>query len=316
MPRYFTHHWQNRNWQDEVQVNHAGRPLSASADTRFNDGRVSPGDVVYVVSMRDGQLYLGGRINVSAVVNRRRAAQFLGTTQNELWDAAAWIIDETRSGTPLNVRRRLAPEFMRQLRCMFADGETRGLFFDTPTHLNVQATRGIRELTPDSAALLDRVLAATDPIKVPAGEVLTVTPAVLAAAPPARRSPRPGGGSAGGADPSAVADDEPATERYVEGESRRVEASRRTRSDAARDACLAAHGTTCAACGFDFGATYGPQLAGLIEVHHLNPASLGKRRTDPARDLRPLSPNCHRVAHRRSPPYSVAAIKRLLGRAR
>jgi len=53
--------------------------------------------------------------------------------------------------------------------------------------------------------------------------------------------------------------------------------------------------------------------AGVIEVHHLTPLATvrGVHEVDAVRDLRPLCPNCHTMAHRREPPYTMDALKTL-----
>lgn len=89
----------------------------------------------------------------------------------------------------------------------------------------------------------------------------------------------------------------------------RYERDRRNRA-----AAIAIWGTNCQACGFDFGARYGPDAAGFIEIHHLTPISTLERSmvVDPARDLVPLCSNCHAVAHRRTPPFSVKELQQML----
>ncbi len=77
-----------------------------------------------------------------------------------------------------------------------------------------------------------------------------------------------------------------------------------------RSAVLSKTGTlACEACEFDFGATYGEIGAGFIEVHHLKPvADIREGETTKLADLALLCANCHRVAHRREEPLSVAEI--------
>jgi len=89
----------------------------------------------------------------------------------------------------------------------------------------------------------------------------------------------------------------------------RYERDRRNRA-----AALAIHGHVCKACDVDMGYRYGSVAAGLIEVHHITPVSrLGPNYVvDPRTDLIPLCPNCHAVAHRRDPPYSVEELRALL----
>lgn len=86
---------------------------------------------------------------------------------------------------------------------------------------------------------------------------------------------------------------------FVEGEIRRAIKTHRTRSSAARQACIDHFGTSCFVCKFDFAVVYGDDCAGFIEVHHRAPVSGsdGARIVRPADDLIPLCPNCHRALH-------------------
>ncbi len=93
---------------------------------------------------------------------------------------------------------------------------------------------------------------------------------------------------------------------------RRYERSRLNRA-----ACVDHHGTACKACGLDFGDRYGPLGEGYIHVHHLEPLSTmdGSYVLDPLRDLVPLCPNCHSMAHRRTPPLTIEELKAMLRRS-
>jgi 5-methylcytosine-specific restriction protein A len=103
-------------------------------------------------------------------------------------------------------------------------------------------------------------------------------------------------------------------EGYPEGAIQKVEVNRYERDRRNRSAALAIHGSACLVCGMDFGRTYGPPADGYIEVHHVVPVSeLGSDYViDPKEDLVPLCPNCHAVAHRRNPPFTVDEIRGLL----
>jgi HNH endonuclease len=100
----------------------------------------------------------------------------------------------------------------------------------------------------------------------------------------------------------------------IEGAIFRTERSTYERNSEARKLCIATYGTQCIACGLDFGQAYGPTAAGFIHVHHLEPLSATgeAHEVDPIRDLRPLCPNCHAVAHLRVPPFTVEEITDLL----
>ena len=92
---------------------------------------------------------------------------------------------------------------------------------------------------------------------------------------------------------------------------------RRERSPRNRLACLRIHGHTCKGCGLEPKSVYG-SAGGIIEVHHLEPLSLIKkpRLYDPATDLIPLCPNCHRAVHTEKPrPMTLEKLRDCLEKA-
>lgn len=99
-----------------------------------------------------------------------------------------------------------------------------------------------------------------------------------------------------------------------EGAKMRIEVNRYERDRRNRAAALAIHGHRCLACGTDMAERYGPVAEGLIEVHHIVPVSaVGPGYIiNPKSDLIPLCPDCHSVAHRRSPPYSIKELQNML----
>jgi 5-methylcytosine-specific restriction protein A len=101
---------------------------------------------------------------------------------------------------------------------------------------------------------------------------------------------------------------------FPEGGVRTVHVNRYERDPQARRACLQRWGTTCTACGIDFGQRYGDIGNGYIHVHHLTPVSqmVPGYRVDPITDLRPLCPNCHAMVHTSDPPITPAQLKALL----
>ena len=93
-----------------------------------------------------------------------------------------------------------------------------------------------------------------------------------------------------------------------------IEVNRYERSRINRAACIELHGATCKICGFSFADTYGTAGDGFIHVHHVTPVSLlgPGYRVNPGTDLVPLCANCHAMAHRRTPPYSLDELRALL----
>jgi 5-methylcytosine-specific restriction protein A len=105
---------------------------------------------------------------------------------------------------------------------------------------------------------------------------------------------------------------------YPERALTRVPINRYEQSPEARRACIAHHGTGCAACGFSFEITYGAIGKDFIHVHHIVPVSqLGVGyELDPVTDLVPLCANCHAIAHQGvNTPRTVAELRRLIAGA-
>lgn len=298
MARFWTHHWQNRYWRDDV--NREYLPICHSAGNSFRRRGVAASDVVYIVSLAHGQLFLGGRMTVQRIVSRDEAVQILGT--DDLYDATEQIIGEERLGTPLNLHRALDPAVSRQLRFVSPGSAPRGLFFVSDTHLDVQATRGVRELTSDSAGLLDRIIYLTDSLPR-SGQLITVTEDLLRSGPMQQ-----------GPEEIRLPEEIPGGSAYPEGAVQHILVNRYERDPHARQECIRYYGTTCFLCGFDFVAAYGGVMMGFVHVHHLNPLSSvsANYHVDPVRDLRPVCPNCHAVLHRREPPHSLEEVRQFL----
>jgi 5-methylcytosine-specific restriction protein A len=76
-----------------------------------------------------------------------------------------------------------------------------------------------------------------------------------------------------------------------------------------RKAALEAGVLACEVCGFDFKAVYGALGEGYIEVHHTKAVhTLGPGSRTSLTDLALLCANCHRMAHRKRLPLSLAEI--------
>lgn len=72
----------------------------------------------------------------------------------------------------------------------------------------------------------------------------------------------------------------------------------------------------CEICGFDFGTVYGDVFSDKIVVHHIRElSSIGKDyEVDPIKDLLPVCPNCHLIAHSKTPAYTPDEIRAMLGK--
>ena len=98
-----------------------------------------------------------------------------------------------------------------------------------------------------------------------------------------------------------------------EGEEYLRQSVARERSSRNRQRCITLRGATCEVCGWDSKKVYGLDFE-IIDVHHTEPLSSfeGSKAFNPLTDLVPLCPNCHRAAHKKSPPYSVEELKTLV----
>ena len=97
----------------------------------------------------------------------------------------------------------------------------------------------------------------------------------------------------------------------IEGKPVQYLATRYERSRLNRDSCIRLHGTDCTGCGFSFGAFYGDEADGYIEIHHTDPVSRGgERQVSPLTDLVPLCSNCHSYVHRFDPPLPIADLRK------
>lgn len=126
---------------------------------QYSQRGVSAGDTVFVVCVRKGQLHLGGRMIVREIVSHEIAAKLGGN--DELFDASEWIVARNGTGSPLALGRRLEPAVTRRLRFRSSSG-VRGLKFKSHSNLDEQTLRGVRELSPESAKILNRIVEATD----------------------------------------------------------------------------------------------------------------------------------------------------------
>jgi hypothetical protein len=106
--------------------------------------------------------------------------------------------------------------------------------------------------------------------------------------------------------------------RLTEGAVKRALVNKYERNSVARRECIRKYGDSCFVCGFSFGRVYGAVAEGFIHVHHHLAEVAGRggeHEVDPIRDLRPICPNCHAVAHLQTPPISISKLKTMRKRS-
>ena len=108
--------------------------------------------------------------------------------------------------------------------------------------------------------------------------------------------------------------EEPGQVGDSEGEELFAVCKRFERSVRNRIKCLDFYGYDCQACNFSPEAKYGHIGRTITHVHHKTPLSQMEKPgvVDPIKDLVPLCPNCHNLAHKRIPPYSIEEIGQMI----
>lgn len=241
--------------------------------------RVKPGDVLWIVTVSQHQLYLLGRLKVEFVVDDTAIAQELVDPQPEQWEEADWYaISNKYAIEPM--RSIVITHVADHLRFLSRASEMLDIR-DGRVDANQLTT--LRRLSAESAQLLDDIWYND-----------AFTPQSLQ-------------------DFLEMAEDD---EAYAEGKLivRTVRQRQRNRK-LVTDAKLrfrASHAGQlyCEVCGFDFSVAYGIDY---IEAHHTEPiSSLESDTENTLDDVVLLCANCHRAAHTRTPPYGVDELRDLL----
>jgi hypothetical protein len=287
MPRFFTHYWLNETWERNRRRASDGELLDHTAGNLFQERGIQAGDIVYIVSVIKGSLYVCGKLVVGKICNFDEAAAIL---DYEPWPADEHIIAAV--ATPMNFNCRVPLKLTRQLRFISGKGN-KLLKFKAPNYLDEQTLRNVRELDPASAAELDALLPPLEETSFDDewSEFSSLDEETF---------------------PEEVID----AQTYYEGATKHITVNVYERSAKARKACIAHYGLDCFVCGFNFKSVYGAAGDGFIHVHHLKPLSeVGEEyRLDPIKDLRPVCPNCHAMVHRRTPAYTIKEMKQLLSK--
>lgn len=271
--RAFTQYWQNDTWDaargEEDRLHYVG-------GNEFRKRGVQPGDAVYVVTNRQGTMYVAARMVVVKITDAAEARRLLKT--DNLWPADEHVIG--RDGTLKRFDIRVPDDDARRL--LFGIDES-PLVFARPGVLDQQTLRGVRPLSPESAAILDRLLAqagADDRIELDGDEYEAFE----------------------------------GTPYYAE--HRRHERNRRIVKLKKAQAMRANGKLSCEVCGFDFAEEFGELGQGVIDCHHDKPVAKLKL-GEPTRveDLSLVCCNCHRILHRGGEVLTVHLLRRtLMGR--
>lgn len=154
--KFFTHYWSNETWN--TAPNLEGQLLAYVAGNMFSKRGVHAGDTIYVVTVIKGQLYLCGKMEVGRFCSRTEAAQALNYAPEDMWEAREYLV--AVQATPMHFDRAIPAEVVRSLE--FISDASKPVFSGLD-HLDQQTMRGVREISPKSAAEFDLLLPPTQP---------------------------------------------------------------------------------------------------------------------------------------------------------
>ena len=145
----FTIYWTPQGWKGVSETH----PIYGAAGTGF-EGRISPGDRVFITNVLAGKLRLLGAFNVDRVLNTARD----GKPAEASWDAPEYLIAQAGSATNLQFIE-LTDKAVKAM--TFSEGKPSVTVRPTGA-VDGQTMRAIRKLAPTSADMLDALLAAPD----------------------------------------------------------------------------------------------------------------------------------------------------------
>lgn len=158
---YFTNYWKKTTVDDHKDWVANGTirgDFDHSASDLFNERGVQPGDHLYVITFWEGDLFVVGRMILDVVVGFDEARRRLNY---EPWDGVDHAIARKSTMTNMVFDTKVKPADGAQLRFTNRDGTAESPPARWPDgRVNHQAFRGVRRITAETAAILDRTLAA------------------------------------------------------------------------------------------------------------------------------------------------------------
>lgn len=268
-------YWKLDVGEREAIAEHRTTAYAASNALR----KVKPGDVLWIVNVQQGHLYLIGRLQVEFVVDDTAIAQELVDPQPDTWYEADWYA--------ISNRYNIEP-----MRVIDITGVAPQLRFNSPVapmldvaggRVDAHQLTGLRQIMAETSEMLDDIWYNDAYVPNSVEDYLELT------------------------------EDDQA---YAEGKAvvRTVRQRQRSRAlvNQAKAQFRSLHDGRlfCEVCGFDYEDTYGVDY---IEAHHTKPiASLEDETANTTEAVVMLCANCHRIAHTRTPPYSVDELRQMI----
>lgn len=251
---------------------------SCKADYAAHDllYKVKPGDVLWLVNVHLGQLFLIGRLQVEVVVDNVDVAQELVDDTIEAWREADWYA----------IANRYTIEPMREMNITHLAPHLR---FHSRTDrlellhgVDANQFRSVRRLTAQTANMLQDLWYDDAYTPQTAQDYLEFTE-----------------------DDNAYAEGRVVVRTLRERQRSRYLVERAKTQRKVHEGRL-----ICEVCGFDFTEVYGIEY---IEAHHTEPIGALQGETyNTTSDLAMLCANCHRVIHSQTPPLTVDELRAIV----
>ncbi len=145
--KYFTYLWKSSTWNKKVsQSDTSSNMLEYAVSDKFTAAGVGPDCTVFIVTAKEGLLYLGGSIKVSCITDKATAAEQLGVEVDELKEDGEYIL--AREGTVMQFKSDLlvSDSVVKTLEFAKPDGGFVNLKYDSTGKLKGQTLRGVRRL--------------------------------------------------------------------------------------------------------------------------------------------------------------------------
>jgi hypothetical protein len=156
MRRYFMQSWKSHLCDEYERQGDEGWPLCETSSAKFSQLGVKKGDQIYAVFVRDGKLFLVGKMEVERPASSwKEVVDLLG--QENVYRGvrgAQYLI--AKRATQMCFSQQLPLSAVKKLR--FASRENPRPKFVDSERLDRQTLRNVRELTQESATLLSDLL--------------------------------------------------------------------------------------------------------------------------------------------------------------
>src|SRR5215213_9789548 len=141
MPQHFTHYWKNETWEFNRERDQDDEGyLIHTAGEIFRSRGVKPGDLVYVVTVLGGQLFLCGRMEVEQLLNQKETNRFYG---ENVWEASDHLLSSQANATRRHFDLRVPLSITKKLRLETKDGPKPPYFKKGTDVLDEQTFRGV-----------------------------------------------------------------------------------------------------------------------------------------------------------------------------